>query len=86
MDNLTPEQKGRRAKEILEDPVFVEVLKKTRENIIPPSNSYKRKRHDRKSRAYSNGIYESSQKMQNGNPVYQANFCNETLCRFCGLI
>ena len=34
MDNLTPEQKGRRAKEILEDPVFVEVLKKTRENIV----------------------------------------------------
>jgi hypothetical protein len=34
VDNLTPEQKGRRAKEILEDPVFVEVLKKTRENIV----------------------------------------------------
>tara|TARA_R100000655_G_scaffold106312_1_gene155464 strand:- start:1327 stop:1596 length:270 start_codon:yes stop_codon:yes gene_type:complete len=34
MSELSPEQKGRRAKEILEDPVFVEVLKKTRENIV----------------------------------------------------
>ena len=34
MNELSAEQKGRRAKEILEDPVFVEVLKKTRENIV----------------------------------------------------
>ena len=34
MDNLSPEQKGRRAKEILEDPVFLEVLEKTRESIV----------------------------------------------------
>tara|TARA_R110002033_G_scaffold97256_1_gene145873 strand:- start:224 stop:493 length:270 start_codon:yes stop_codon:yes gene_type:complete len=34
VNELTAEQKGRRAKEILEDPVFVEVLKKTRENIV----------------------------------------------------
>ena len=34
MNELTAEQKGRRAKEILEDPVFVEVLEKTRENIV----------------------------------------------------
>ena len=34
MSNLSPEQKGRRAKEILADPVFVEVLEKVRENIV----------------------------------------------------
>lgn len=34
MDRLTAEQKGRRAKEILEDAVFVEVLEKVRENIV----------------------------------------------------
>ncbi len=34
MDNLSPEQKGRRAKEILEDPVFLEVLERTRESIV----------------------------------------------------
>ena len=34
MSNLSPEQKGRRAKEILEDAVFVEVLEKVRENIV----------------------------------------------------
>tara|TARA_R100001530_G_scaffold113483_1_gene80470 strand:+ start:181 stop:447 length:267 start_codon:yes stop_codon:yes gene_type:complete len=32
--DLSPEQKGRRAKEILEDPVFTEVLDKTRESIV----------------------------------------------------
>ena len=34
MDNLSPEQKGRRAKEILEDEVFLDVLEKVRQNII----------------------------------------------------
>ena len=34
MNDLTAEQKGRRAKEILADPVFVEVLEKVRENIV----------------------------------------------------
>ena len=34
MDRLTAEQKGRRAKEILEEAVFVEVLEKVRENIV----------------------------------------------------
>jgi len=34
VDNLSPEQKGRRAKEILEDPVFLEVLERTRESIV----------------------------------------------------
>ena len=34
MDRLTAEQKGRRAKELLEDAVFVEVLEKVRENIV----------------------------------------------------
>jgi len=34
VDRLTAEQKGRRAKEILEDAVFVEVLEKVRENIV----------------------------------------------------
>jgi hypothetical protein len=34
VNELSAEQKGLRAKEILEDPVFVEVLKKTRENIV----------------------------------------------------
>lgn len=34
MDNLSAEQKGRRAKEILEDGVFLEVLEKVRQNII----------------------------------------------------
>ena len=34
MNELTAEQKGRRAKEILADPVFVEVLEKVRENIV----------------------------------------------------
>ena len=34
MSDLSPEQKGRRAKEILEDPVFTEVLERTRESIV----------------------------------------------------
>jgi len=34
VNDLTAEQKGRRAKEILADPVFVEVLEKVRENIV----------------------------------------------------
>ena len=34
MNDLTTEQKGLRAKEILADPVFVEVLEKVRENIV----------------------------------------------------
>tara|TARA_R110002020_G_scaffold407105_1_gene617199 strand:+ start:5342 stop:5611 length:270 start_codon:yes stop_codon:yes gene_type:complete len=34
VDNLSPEQKGRRAKEILEDEVFLDVLEKVRQNII----------------------------------------------------
>ena len=34
MNDLTAEQKGRRAKEMLADPVFVEVLEKVRENIV----------------------------------------------------
>ena len=34
MNDLTAEQKGRSAKEILADPVFVEVLEKVRENIV----------------------------------------------------
>jgi hypothetical protein len=34
VDNLSAEQKGRRAKEILEDGVFLEVLEKVRQNII----------------------------------------------------
>ena len=34
MSNLSAEQKGRRAKEILADPVFLEVLERVRENIV----------------------------------------------------
>jgi hypothetical protein len=34
MSELSAEQKGRRAKEILEDEIFVEVLEKVRHNII----------------------------------------------------
>jgi hypothetical protein len=34
VNDLTAEQKGLRAKEILADPVFVEVLEKVRENIV----------------------------------------------------
>ena len=34
MNDLTAEQKGLRAKEILADPVFVEVLERVRENIV----------------------------------------------------
>ena len=35
---LTSEQKGRRAKEILEDEVFVEVIRVTRESILTQWN------------------------------------------------
>jgi|TARA_R100000664_G_C2661470_1_gene77487 hypothetical protein len=34
VSNLSAEQKGRRAKEILADPVFLEVLERVRENIV----------------------------------------------------
>ena len=34
MSTLSAEQKGRRAKEILADPVFLEVLERVRENIV----------------------------------------------------
>lgn len=34
MSNLSAEHKGRRAKEILADPVFLEVLERVRENIV----------------------------------------------------
>jgi hypothetical protein len=34
VSNLSAEHKGRRAKEILADPVFLEVLERVRENIV----------------------------------------------------
>ena len=36
--DLTSEQKGRRAKEILDDPVFVDVIDTTREGILAQWN------------------------------------------------